>query len=66
MTEEHKSAARRAVDPNLAAQLDALVAGRHADPFSLLGPHPLSTPDGNRWVIRFFRPGEPQDAAAAG
>ncbi len=59
MTEERKSAsaARRAADPNLDAQIDALVAGRHADPFALLGPHPVSTPAGNRWVIRFFRPG---------
>lgn len=59
MIEEHKSAsaARRAPDPNLDAQIDALLAGRHADPFALLGPHAVSTPEGNRWAIRFFRPG---------
>jgi 1,4-alpha-glucan branching enzyme len=42
---------------HLDAQIDALLSGRHADPFALLGPHPVSTPDGQRWVIRFFHPG---------
>ena len=40
-------------DAHLDAQIDALLAGRHADPFSVLGPHPV----GNSWVVRFFRPG---------
>ena len=44
-------------DASLDAQIDAMLAGRHADPFALLGPHPVSTPAGQRWVIRFFRPG---------
>ena len=34
------------------AQIDAIVRGRHADPFSFLGPHPV---DGN-WTVRFFLP----------
>ena len=34
------------------AQIDALLAGRHADPFALLGPHPA---DGS-WTVRFFLP----------
>ncbi len=36
-----------------AAELDALVAGRHRDPFGVLGPH--ATADGV--VVRAFRPG---------
>src|SRR5258708_16141040 len=39
-------------DPRLDAQIDALLAARHADPFSFLGPHPV---DGN-WTVRFFLP----------
>jgi 1,4-alpha-glucan branching enzyme len=33
-------------------EIDALLNGRHTDPFALLGPHPV--PGG--WVIRFFIP----------
>jgi len=36
----------------LKVQIDALLAGRHADPFALLGPHPVS----GGWVVRFFLP----------
>ena len=36
----------------LARSIDALVSGRNADPFSLLGPHPVS----GGWTIRFFLP----------
>src|SRR6202171_2185250 len=39
-------------DPRLDAQIDALLAARHADPSALLGPHPT---DGN-WAVRFFLP----------
>src|SRR6266851_4233335 len=39
-------------DPRLNAQIDAVLAARHADPFALLGPHPLN---GN-WSVRFFLP----------
>jgi 1,4-alpha-glucan branching enzyme len=38
-------------------QIDALLAGHHADPFALLGPQPVETASGRRWVIRFFHPG---------
>ncbi len=38
------------------AQIDALLAGRHSDPFALLGPHPVWAPTGHGWVIRFFQP----------
>src|SRR6266478_6054244 len=39
-------------DPRLNAQIDALLAARHSDPFALLGPHPVK--DG--WAVRFFLP----------
>src|SRR5260370_286204 len=39
-------------DPRLNAQIDAILAARHSDPFALLGPHPA---DGN-WTVRFFLP----------
>ena len=39
-------------DPRLHSQIDAVVAGRHSDPFSFLGPHPG---DGG-WTVRFFIP----------
>jgi 1,4-alpha-glucan branching enzyme len=39
-------------DPRLDAQIDAVLAARHADPFALLGPHPT---EGN-WAVRFFLP----------
>src|SRR6202011_1082444 len=34
------------------AEIDAIVESRHADPFHVLGPHPV--PGG--WAIRFFLP----------
>jgi 1,4-alpha-glucan branching enzyme len=37
--------------------VDALVVGRNADPFALLGPHAIETSAGRRWVIRVFHPG---------
>src|SRR5229473_5932937 len=39
-------------DLRLSTQIDAVLAARHADPFALLGPHPV---DGN-WTVRFFLP----------
>jgi 1,4-alpha-glucan branching enzyme len=38
------------------AQIDALLSGRNADPFAVLGPQPVDTPTARRWVIRFFHP----------
>jgi 1,4-alpha-glucan branching enzyme len=54
---EHHAAASHSTpiaprDPRLRSQIDAVVTGRHCDPFSLLGPHPT---DG-AWVVRFFLP----------
>src|SRR5215470_5981656 len=39
-------------DSELKARIDALLAARLGDPFSLLGPHPVK--DG--WAVRFFIP----------
>src|SRR5258708_9363122 len=39
-------------DAQLEVQIDALLAGRHADPFALLGPHPVS----GGWSARVFLP----------
>src|SRR5882724_1664583 len=48
------------IDGNLARRIDAVVAGRNADPFSTLGPH--RTGDG--WAIRFFLPWADQASVA--
>ena len=37
-------------------QIDAVVSGRNADPFGVLGPQPVEVAGGRRWVIRFFHP----------
>ncbi len=39
-------------DAQLSAQIDALLAGRQADPFALLGAHPIS----GGWAVRVFLP----------
>jgi 1,4-alpha-glucan branching enzyme len=44
-----------------AAKLDSLLAGRNADPFGILGPQPIESPEGRRWLVRVFEP----DAAEA-
>src|SRR5260370_7899710 len=40
-------------DPRLDAQIDAILAARHSDPFALLVPHQV----GGQWTVRFFLPG---------
>jgi 1,4-alpha-glucan branching enzyme len=58
LANEHTSAPQRPspdahrTPAQLSAQIDALLAGRHADPFGLLGPHPVN----GAWAIRFFIP----------
>jgi 1,4-alpha-glucan branching enzyme len=42
-------------DP-LQGALDAVLAARNADPFGVLGPHPVDSPEGRRWLVRFFQP----------
>ncbi len=54
---EHHTAKPEAVplasrDPRFNAQIDAILAAHHSDPFSFLGPHPV---DGN-WTVRLFIP----------
>src|SRR5260370_30808614 len=46
------SAATTSRHAQLNAQIDALLAGHHSDPFALLGPHPVE----GYWAIRFFLP----------
>jgi hypothetical protein len=43
-------------DAQVEAHIDAFLGGRNSDPFALLGPQPVGTPSGRRWVIRFFHP----------
>ena len=60
MPEEKKltpAAPTSAPDSNKDALIDAVLAGRCADPFAVLGPHPIWSPLGHGWAIRFFRPG---------
>ena len=54
---EHRAAASHSKsiaprDPRLHSQIEALLTGRHSDPFGLLGPHAV---DGG-WAVRFFVP----------
>jgi 1,4-alpha-glucan branching enzyme len=54
---EHHAAASHSTplvpcDARLHSQIDAVVTGRHSDPFGLLGPHAV---DGG-WAVRFFLP----------
>jgi 1,4-alpha-glucan branching enzyme len=41
---------------HLRVRLESLLIARNADPFGILGPHPLDSPEGRRWAVRFFRP----------
>src|ERR1700759_1686906 len=36
--------------------LRTLLAARNSDPFGILGPHPIDSPTGRRWVGRAFQP----------
>ncbi len=38
------------------ARLASLLGARNADPFGLLGPHPVDSPQGRLWSIRAFQP----------
>jgi 1,4-alpha-glucan branching enzyme len=44
-----------AVD-DFGARLAPLLGARNADPFGLLGPHPVDSPQGRLWSIRAFQP----------
>jgi 1,4-alpha-glucan branching enzyme len=41
---------------DFSARVAALFAARNADPFGLLGPHPVDSPQGRLWSIRAFQP----------
>jgi len=47
-------------DANQVRRIDSIVAGRNADPFSVLGPHRT----GEGWAIRFFLPWADQASVA--
>jgi 1,4-alpha-glucan branching enzyme len=38
------------------ARVSSLLAARNADPFGVLGPHPVDSPQGRLWSIRAFQP----------
>jgi len=41
---------------DFSARVESLFAARNADPFGLLGPHPVDSPQGRLWSIRAFQP----------
>jgi 1,4-alpha-glucan branching enzyme len=49
------SPSNTAIDPFRAA-LESILVARNSDPFGVLGPHPLQSPEGRRWALRFFQP----------
>jgi 1,4-alpha-glucan branching enzyme len=51
----NRSSKSAAVDA-LRAPLDSLLIARNSDPFGILGPHPVDSPEGRRWLVRFFQP----------
>jgi 1,4-alpha-glucan branching enzyme len=50
------SPAKPAALDDFSARVAALFAARNADPFGLLGPHPVDSPQGRLWSIRAFQP----------
>jgi 1,4-alpha-glucan branching enzyme len=47
---------KSAVPDPFRASLDSLLIARNADPFAVLGPHSVDSPEGRRWTVRFFDP----------
>jgi 1,4-alpha-glucan branching enzyme len=45
-----------AVVDDFSARIASLLAARNADPFGVLGPHPVESPQGRFWSIRAFQP----------
>jgi len=66
LPEEHAQAQRRLQaapsDARTNALIDVLLAGRNADPFALLGPHPMN----GTWSVRFFLPWAAEAAHGSG
>jgi 1,4-alpha-glucan branching enzyme len=50
------SPAKPAATDEFSARIASLLAARNADPFGLLGPHPVESPKGRTWSIRAFQP----------
>jgi len=44
------------LEDQLRCRIDALVSARSADPFAVLGLQPMESPEGRRWLVRFFQP----------
>ncbi|MGB9432932.1 MAG: hypothetical protein WBQ89_11870, partial [Candidatus Acidiferrum sp.] len=56
MPEPNPASSKSPAAEQLRARLESLLVGRNSDPFGILGPHPLDSPEGRRWAIRFFLP----------
>ncbi|HXH65631.1 MAG TPA: hypothetical protein VNI81_00425, partial [Candidatus Limnocylindrales bacterium] len=50
------SPTKPATADEFSAHIASLLAARNADPFGLLGPHPVESPLGRLWSIRAFQP----------
>ncbi len=50
------SARKPAIRDEFNRRIDALLAARNADPFGILGPHPVESPYGRLWSVRTFHP----------
>ncbi|HEX3118249.1 MAG TPA: hypothetical protein VHP80_04075, partial [Candidatus Acidoferrum sp.] len=55
-TEKAATREVNAAQAKVDSQIDAILSARNSDPFAVLGPQPVATPAGPRWVIRFFDP----------
>ncbi len=49
-TEKTAPRETNAAQAKIDAQIDAILSARNADPFAVLGPQPVATPAGPRWV----------------
>ena len=55
-----RSLSRMKLDPHA---IRAVVEGEHGDPFAVLGPHRVQTPDGSAVAVRAILPGRPPSAS---
>ena len=55
MPEKNPAPAKIPIDPER-ARIESLLIARNPDPFGILGPHPVESPEGRRWAVRFFQP----------
>jgi len=54
--ETKPSAPKPTVRDDFNTRIDALLHARNADPFGILGPHPVDSPLGRIWSVRAFQP----------